>query len=126
MTRIGTRIILVCSGLAVAGSLLAPALAAADPGGSGMLSTTCSFDQIDAALRAQAPDLAAKLDANPEKKARLQDLLNLPVDQRQQKIQEFLNTHPDAQAKMQERRNSPEFQQHADTLRAVLDSCHNY
>ncbi|MFE3193871.1 hemophore-related protein [Nocardia sp. NPDC059240] len=127
MTRISTRLVLAGSGLAIAGSLLIPGLASAQPAnGSGLLDTTCTYAQIDAALRAQAPDAAAKLDGDANKQARLQELLSLPVDQRKAKAQEYLDAHPEARDKMQQKRNSPEFQQKKAAMQAVLDGCHNY
>ncbi|GAB2515073.1 hypothetical protein GCM10027167_17030 [Nocardia heshunensis] len=111
----------------MAGSLLIPGLASAQPAnGSGLVNTTCTYAQVDAAIHAQAPDAAAKLDADSAKQARLQELLSLPVDQRKAKVQEFINAHPDARDKMQQAQNSPEFQQKKAAMQAVVDSCHNY
>lgn len=124
MTRI-VRTTVVLTGLAAAGMLLIPATASAQPG-AGLIETTCSFAQIDAAVHAQFPETAARLDANPDRKAKLQEFLDLPVDQRKQRAKEFLDTHPDAKAELEERHDSPEAQQRIQNMRTIAETCHNY
>ncbi|MGY1943800.1 hemophore-related protein [Nocardia asiatica] len=125
MTRI-VRVTVALGGLIAAGALLVPATAAAQPGPGGLLETTCSFAQIDAAAHAQFPELAAKLDAHPERKAELAEFLNLPVDQRKQRAKEFMDKHPEARGRFEERRDSPQAQQRHEKLRALADTCHHY
>ncbi|WP_327113270.1 hemophore-related protein [Nocardia sp. NBC_01730] len=125
MTRF-VRATVALGGLVAASALLIPATASAQPGPGALLETTCSFAQIDAAVHAQFPEFAARLDANPDRKAKLQEFLNLPVDQRKQRAQEFLDTHPDAKRKFEERRDSPQAQERIQNLRTVADTCHNY
>ncbi|MBF6299190.1 hemophore-related protein [Nocardia amamiensis] len=126
MTRF-LRATVALGGLVAAGALLVPATASAQPGpGGALLETTCSFAQIDAAVHAQFPEFAARLDAHPDRKAKLQEFLSLPVDQRKQRAKEFLDTHPDAKRKFEEHRDSPRAQEHRDKIRVVLDTCHNY
>ncbi|WP_245564218.1 hemophore-related protein [Nocardia testacea] len=62
-----------------------------------MIETTCSFAQADAAVHAQFPETAARLDANPERKAELE-----------------------------ERHESPEAQRRIQTMRTIAENCHNY
>ncbi|WP_280293556.1 hemophore-related protein [Nocardia abscessus] len=125
MTRF-VRVTVALGGLAAVGALLVPATASAQPGPGGLLETTCSFAQIDAAVHAQFPELAAKLDAHPERKAKLGEFLGLPVDQRKQRAKEFLDKHPEAKGRLEERRDSPQAQEHREKLRVLTDTCHNY
>lgn len=127
-TRTGLlRTAVALGGLLAAGALLVPASASAQPGvGGGLIETTCTFAQVDAAIHAEAPRLAERLDSHPDRKAKLQELLALPVDQRKQRAQQWLDAHPNAKTKMDERRNSPEGQQRVDKLRNIANSCHNY
>ncbi|MBF6224328.1 hemophore-related protein [Nocardia abscessus] len=125
MTRF-VRVTVALGGLAAVGALLVPATASAQPGPGALLETTCSFAQIDAAVHAQFPELAAKLDAHPERKAKLGEFLGLPVDQRKQRAKEFLDKHPEAKGRFEERRDSPQAQEHREKMRVLADTCHNY
>ncbi|NQE70637.1 hemophore-related protein [Nocardia gamkensis] len=125
MTRI-VRATLALGGLLAAGALLVPATASAQPRPGGLLETTCSFAQLDAAVHAQFPDLAARLDAHPDRKAKLQEFLSLPVEQRKQRAREFLDKHPEAKGRLEERRDSPQAQEHRDKMRVLAETCHNY
>ncbi|MEU2039750.1 hemophore-related protein [Nocardia niwae] len=125
MTRI-VRAALALGGLLAAGALLVPATASAQPRPGGLLETTCSFAQIDAAVHAQFPEFAARLDAHPDRKAKLQDFLDLPVEQRKQRAEEFADKHPEVERRFEERRDSPRAQEHRDKLRVIADTCHNY
>lgn len=69
-------------------------VASADPITAALASSTCSYSQFSAALNAQAPDLAAMLSNRPQMQTRLQQLLALPLDQRQQRIAEEEATNP--------------------------------
>ncbi|WP_039828270.1 hemophore-related protein [Nocardia testacea] len=124
MTRI-VRATVAFTGLAAAGMLLASVPASAQPG-AGLIETTCSFAQIDAAIHAQFPETAARLDAHPDRKAKLQEFLNLPVEQRKQRAEEFLGTHQDAKGKLEGRRETPQAQQQVQNMRTVAETCHNY
>ncbi|MGK8520239.1 hemophore-related protein [Nocardia asteroides] len=120
------RATLAIGGLVAAGALLVPATASAQPHLGGLLETTCSFAQIDAAVHAQFPDLAARLDAHPDRKAKLHEFLGLPVDQRKQRAEEFLDKHPEVKNRFEEHRDSPRAQEHRDKMRVLADTCHNY
>src|SRR5690606_38523083 len=69
---------------AAATAFLSPAVASAGPMemAEPLLTSDCSFAQVDAALHDQAPELAAMLDANPDAKAQLQAKFDQPVEQR--------------------------------------------
>lgn len=97
-----------------------------DPSVSAFVETTCSYSQLEAALQSDAPDAAARLAARPQAQARLQLLLALPVDERWQAVQSFLDRNPDVQAKVDQNRDTPQGQQAIATLNRVSSTCHNY
>jgi hemophore-related protein len=101
---------------------------AAGPLDSPLVNSTCNFGQIDRALRAQRPDLAARLDAHPQHKAMLQQLYDQPVPQRKAQIQRYMQQHPDRVAQMQ-RWDSTHPQaapQRAALDRQLANTCHSY
>ena len=110
---------------AAAGAFLSPAIASAGPMETAepLLTSTCSFTQVDAALHDQAPDLAAMLDNNPDAKAQLQAKFDQPVEQRQAEFQQYLEQNPQA---AQQAQDDPRAQGLRDTLQQVADTCHNY
>ncbi|MCM6773055.1 hypothetical protein NDR87_04615 [Nocardia sp. CDC159] len=83
-----TRTALTLGGLAAAAALVAPGTATAgvadylDP----LANTTCSADQFKATMNAKYPQLVAALPQ--EKMDQLTAILDVPVEQRQQKIAE--------------------------------------
>ena len=77
-------------GIAAAGALaaavLVPGIASADPADSDsarLVNSTCSFAQIDAAMHDVTPQLAARLDQAPERKAQLADFFSKSPADRQ-------------------------------------------
>lgn len=112
----------------LAGSALLPTAvsASAQPFNGPLMSTTCSYDQVKAAMAVEMPEAITRLDENPERAAKLTQFLALPVAERQQKVQERLDANPDARARMEEKRNSPEGQQKMAQLTRVADTCKNY
>ncbi|MCF6390606.1 hemophore-related protein [Mycobacterium sp. MBM] len=103
---------------------LAP-VAAAEPSGK-LIETTCSYAQVDAALQAEAPQLADRLHSRPEAQAKVQELLALPVPERRERVQGFLDRNPDVQAAVQKRKNTPQGQETVAKLNRVAETCHNY
>ncbi len=79
-----------------------------------------------AALRVEAPELAAALDERPEAQSKLQNFIALPVDQRKQRLQQRLDENPQWRSKIEEKRNTPEGQQRIQMLARIADTCHNY
>ncbi|WP_157224819.1 hemophore-related protein [Nocardia thailandica] len=71
--------------------------AAADPGDRPhpLLDTTCSLDQIDAALAERAPALAQRFAQHPEFRTRLGELLAVAPDQRRVMILQKRGEHSD-------------------------------
>ncbi|WP_330228315.1 hemophore-related protein [Nocardia sp. NBC_00508] len=116
---------LAAGGFATIAVLLSPAIAAAGPMelAEPLLTSDCSFAQVDAALHAKAPQLAAMLDANPTQKDELRRKFDQPVEQRRAELQRAINENPDA---VREAETDPRTAQLRDTIRTVADSCHNY
>ncbi len=103
---------------------LAP-VAASEPAGK-LIETTCSYAQVDAALQAEAPQLADRLQQRPEAQSKVQELLALPVPERRDRVQGFLDRNPDVRAAVETRKSTPEGQDTVAKLNRVADTCHNY
>jgi len=105
--------------------LLSPAIAAADPMtlAGPLLNSDCTFAQVDAALHAKAPQLAAMLDTNPTQKAELQRKFDQPVEQRRAELQAAIDANPDA---AKDTENDSRAGSLAETIRTVAESCHSY
>lgn len=91
-----------------------------------MIETTCSYAQLEAALQVEAPEASARLAERPDAQAKLQGLIALPIDQRKQRLQQFLDRNPDVRAKLDEKRGTPEGQEKIQMLARIADTCHNY
>ncbi|MCP9275910.1 hemophore-related protein [Mycolicibacterium arenosum] len=112
--------------LAAAAVVLVPMSAAtAEPAGP-LIETTCSYEQLDAALRIEAPQVADRLAQNPTAQQRVRDFLALPVDQRRDRVQDVLARNPDWQQKIDEKRGTPEGQQKIDTMNRIATTCPGY
>ncbi|MEV6320986.1 hemophore-related protein [Nocardia sp. NPDC051787] len=116
---------LAAGGFATIAVFLSPAIASAGPMelAEPLLTSNCSFAQVDAALHDKAPQLAAMLDANPTQKAELQRKFDQPVQQRRAELQRAIDANPDA---VREAETDPRTAQLRDTIRTVAESCHNY
>ncbi len=112
-------------GVLTAVSLSAP-VASAEPGDGPLIDTTCSYEQLAAALQVQAPQASARLAEHPDVQEKLRALIALPVDQRRQRVNGFLDRNPDVRAKIDEKRNTPEGQQKIQMLARIADTCHDY
>ncbi|MGV0993577.1 MAG: hemophore-related protein [Mycobacterium sp.] len=97
-------------------------VASADPITAALAATTCSYTQFSAALNAQAPDLAVMLSNRPQMQTRLQQLLALPLDQRQQRITEEQAANP----QMQQLVAAAIGPQGVQELTQVYSTCQNY
>lgn len=113
-------------GLVTAAALAVAPAASALPLDGPLIETSCSYSQIEAALQAEAPQAAERLAGNPMAQSRVQELLALPVDQRRQRIQEFLDRNPDVASMAEERRSSPQGQQVMAQMQRVAQTCPNY
>ncbi|MFC9788818.1 hemophore-related protein [Rhodococcus sp. NPDC127528] len=119
---------LLVAGLASAGALLLPGPASADAVSPAqpLLQTSCSFAQVDAALQANAPKLAQRLDKHPKLEAKLTALLAKPADQRQQAVDDFTAKHPKLAQRLEQARTGPNADKINARIATVADTCHNY
>lgn len=108
------------------GSMAATGLASAQPDLSPLVNTTCSYQQVTAALTAQAPELAAELSKYPPAQAKLQKFLAAPVDTRQKMVQQAFAAHPQWQDTIDQEAGTSQGQQAQSVLLAVAGTCNNY
>ncbi len=96
VSRFVTRTLAVTAvAAAVAAPLLASAgVASAQPGNGPLIHTTCSYDQLYAAIRTEAPRAATALDERPAAQQKLRDFAAMPVEQRQQELSRLLAENP--------------------------------
>lgn len=117
----------VLAGLAAVNGIafaLAP-VAASEPAGK-LIETTCSYAQVDAALQVEAPQMADRLQQRPEAQSKVQELLALPVPERRERVQGFLDRNPDVRASVETRKSTPQGQETLAKLNRVAETCHNY
>lgn len=112
MTKLSlTRLAVAVGGLTL--SLIAGAgVASADPDLGPAVNTTCTYDQLVAALNAQDPIIAAAFNASPEAQSGLRQFLAGSPSQRKQTAQEIVS-NPDAQP-------------YLGVLQQTFNTCHNY
>lgn len=91
-----SRTLVAAAGLAFALSAGA-GIASATPDVTAVVDTTCTYDQVIAALNAHSPADGAEFTSSPIAVNWLQSFLGSPVDQRQQMIQQVQSV-PGAQA----------------------------
>jgi len=106
--------------------LAAAPQAAAEPGDGPLISTTCSYAQLESALKVQAPNLADELATRPTAQAKLAEFIALPVDQRKQRLQDVLDRNPQWRSTIEEKRNTPEGQEKIAMLARIAETCHDY
>lgn len=100
--------------------------ASAQPDLSPLITTTCSYQQVVAALTVQAPELAAELAQFPPAQAKLKRFLASPVTTRQQMVEQALSAHPQWQSTIDDKADTAEGQQAESTLLAVANTCASY
>jgi hemophore-related protein len=121
--------ILQFGAVAISGGVTAvwlSATASALPLDGPLIETTCSYEQLAAALQVQAPQASARLAEHPDAQAKLRALIALPVDQRKDRVNGFLDRNPDVRARIEDKRNTPEGQQKVATLARIAGTCHDY
>jgi hemophore-related protein len=91
-----------------------------------VISTACNYDQIVAALRVEAPELAGALDANPEAQAKLRALVALSPDQRRERIDQRLDANPQWRTTLEQKRATAQGQEKEMMLLRVADTCGNF
>ncbi|WP_067704657.1 hemophore-related protein [Nocardia jejuensis] len=111
--------------LATLAVTLAPSTASAAPTDlvAPLLTSTCSFSQVDAAMHDKAPSLAQFLDQNPSQKAELQAKFDQPIAQRQAEFDAYVRDNPDAASQAD---SDPRAGGIAASIQLVADSCHDY
>ncbi|WP_164873420.1 hemophore-related protein [Rhodococcus xishaensis] len=122
---------------AVAAAVLVPGVASAEPGA--LAGTTCSADQIDAALRAEAPKLAAWLDEHPEAKEKREAFWAMSpeerqdvIDNRDEKREAFKAMSPEEREAIsadRDRPGKPSTSQRvvlSEKAQVIADTCGNY
>ncbi|WP_165606769.1 hemophore-related protein [Mycolicibacterium iranicum] len=122
--RVGTSAFAAVIAATVCAVGYAP-IAASQPGGP-LIDTTCSYEQVDAALSVEAPRAAERLRNRPDAQAKAQALLALPVAERRAKVNEFLDRNPDVRRIIETRRDTPQGQDTVAKLQRVAQTCHNY
>jgi hemophore-related protein len=87
-------------------------VASADPDLGSAVNTTCTYDQLVAALNAQDPYLAAVFNNSPVPQAGLRQFLAASPSQRRQTAQELVS--------------NPDVQPYIPVLQRSFDTCHNF
>ncbi|CAG7589219.1 hemophore-related protein [Rhodococcus opacus] len=110
---------------AISAALVIPGIASADPADSDssrLVNSTCSFAQIDAAMHDVTPQLAARLDQAPERKAQLADFFSKsPADR-----QAVLDAHPQLKSRLDTvPTEGPAVEWRAKAL-TIAETCGNY
>ena len=100
--------------------------ASADPVGTPLIETTCSYEQLDATLQVEAPQLAERLAQNSNAQNELRNFLALPVDKRHQRVQDLFARNPGWQQKIDQKRATPEGQEKVAMMKRVANTCHGY
>jgi len=80
-------VVVATAGMAVSLGL-SSGIASAQPDVTAVVNTTCSYDQVIAALNARSPESAAEFTGSPVAVGWLNQFLGAPVDQRRQMIQQ--------------------------------------
>ncbi|OMC31908.1 hypothetical protein A5740_13805 [Mycobacterium sp. GA-1841] len=99
------------AGLAMAFPL-STGVASAQPDFSAVVNTTCSYDQVMAALNAQRPDLAQQFNTSPFAQGALRNFLASGPAERQQTVAQL--------------QASPAAQQYFGPINMIANSCNNY
>jgi hemophore-related protein len=113
-----TRCAIALGALTISAGVAAAGTASADPTVDAAVQTSCSYDQVVAALRVVDAPLAGLLDEYPQAQQRLRDFLALPVDQRRARL--------NANRQWQQRGDDQTRQQMIQKLGQVADTCHSY
>lgn len=106
-----TKMAIVAAGFAAA-LPLSVGVASAQPDFSAVVNTTCSYEQVMAALNAQQPELANQFNTSPMAQGMLRNFLAAPPAERQQTVNQ-LQTNPMAQ-------------QYFGTISSIANSCSRY
>jgi hemophore-related protein len=124
MTKLSlTRVAVAVGGLTLSLSLGA-GVASADPDLGPAVNTTCTYDQVVAALNAQDPTVAAVFNSSPEMQSDLRQFLAGSPSQRKQMAQEIVSD-PVAQEIVSDP-DDPDSQPYIGVLQQSFATCNNY
>ncbi|MUL83401.1 MULTISPECIES: hemophore-related protein [unclassified Mycolicibacterium] len=98
--------------LSVPLTALSAGVASAQPDFSAVVNTTCSYEQVMAALNAQRPDLAQEFNASPFAQGALRNFLASGPVERQQTVAQL--------------QGSPMAQQYFGPINLIAGSCNRY
>jgi hemophore-related protein len=87
-------------------------IASASPDVNAIVNSTCTYPQVIAALNAQSPDAANKIETNPLATAWLQQLVAAPPEQRRTMIAQYQNV--------------PAVQEYSGVISGVTNTCNNF
>jgi hemophore-related protein len=109
-----TKLSLIKFAVAVGGLTLSvtAGVASADPDLSPAVNTTCTYDQLAAALNAQDPTIAAVFNSSPEMQSGLRQFVAGSPSQRKQMAHEIVS--------------DPESQPYIGLLQQTFATCNNY
>ncbi|MDH6194543.1 hemophore-related protein [Mycobacterium frederiksbergense] len=105
------NLVVALGGLALAIPLSA-GVASAQPDFTAVVNTTCSYNQVMAALNAQRPDLAQEFNASPFAQGALRNFLAAGPAQRQQTVAQL--------------QGNPMAAQYFGPINSIASSCNNY
>jgi hemophore-related protein len=124
MTKLSlTRVAVAVCGLTLSLSLGA-GVASADPDLGPAVNTTCTYDQVVAALNAQDPTVAAVFNSSPEMQSDLRQFLAGSPSQRKQMAQEIVSD-PVAQEIVSDP-DDPDSQPYIGVLQQSFATCNSY
>ena len=103
--------VVAAAGLALSVSVGA-GIASAEPDVGAVVNTTCTYQQVIAALNKQSPADGAEFTSNPIAVSWLNQFLASPVDQRRQMVQQV--------------QGIPEAQPYTGLVLQVINTCKNY
>ena len=108
--------------VAAAAALTVTGVASADApsGNHPLLSTTCSYDQVVAAMKANNPKAEARFEKHPKAQERLKKILAMTPADRQKKYDEFKDKHPKAAERLA---NGPKHEKARAVLNKALETC---
>ena len=106
-----TKVVVAATGMALSLGL-SSGIASAQPDVTPVVTTTCSYDQVIAALNDHSPGSAAEFTGNPVAVGWLHQFLGAPVDQRRQMLQQV--------------QSIPAAAPYTGLVLQVANSCNNY
>ncbi|WP_068279787.1 hemophore-related protein [Aldersonia kunmingensis] len=116
----------IAAAIAASGAFLSTAPATAEPILNPLITSTCTFAQVDAALHAVSPAYAAQLDRYPMAKAELQAAYDRPVADRSAALQRYLDNNPMVAAQVMGGMQDPRYADFKRVTQQVANVCHNY